>query len=89
MLKMIPVLGAVILGIGIAFAPDDAVAKGPGGHGGPGGARAFAAAPFQGGMPRGFTRGRKTGWNGMGTPPGWRHGRKSGWQGRSVPPGWR
>jgi len=39
-----------------------------------------------GGMPGGFGKGEKKGWEGD-KPPGWSHGEKKGWGDAGMPPG--
>jgi hypothetical protein len=53
--------------VGCAMLPDAAAARSGHGKGGPGG-----------GLPHGFSEGRKAGWHGN-VPPGWSKGRKTGW----------
>lgn len=38
-------------------------------------------------VPPGWSKGKKTGWNGGDTPPGWAKGKKTGWDGEDSPPG--
>ena len=40
-----------------------------------------------GGMPAGFAKGEKKGWEGANVPPGWSHGEKKGWGEAGIPPG--
>ncbi len=35
----------------------------------------------------GWSKGKKTGWNGSETPPGWSKGKKTGWNDEDAPPG--
>lgn len=39
------------------------------------------------GVPPGFQKGTKQGWQQGSVPPGWAHGKKTGWQGAHMPPG--
>ena len=39
------------------------------------------------GMPSGFGKGQKKGWQGGTKPPGWSHGKKKGWGEAGMPPG--
>jgi len=38
-------------------------------------------------VPDGWSKGKKTGWDGGDTPPGWSKGEKTGWNGEDAPPG--
>jgi len=41
----------------------------------------------EGRVPPGWSKGKKTGWNGGDTPPGWSKGKKTGWNDEDAPPG--
>ena len=47
----------------------------------------FSLVSAAGDNPRGFDKGKKTGWDGESEPRGWDHGKKKGWDGEDKPPG--
>ncbi len=44
-------------------------------------------AKGSGSFPPGWSKGKKTGWEGADTPPGFEKGEKKGWDDKSMPPG--